>query len=193
VSAAEAAYQLLWDTDAAGDDPLARLVRFPGWREIVRWSDTAPRPAPDPVRFEATAARAAGVDFPSNDVRWPLMSRAMIEALRGVGDLPCRLLPVELIDPRAPGARVELSAVQLTQHARVIDVHASEVEWDEDYPGMAFFISRLALRPPPGGLPPLFRLAERPAPLWVSPAGRDALLAAGVRGFALAPASSFAG
>lgn len=149
---------------------------------------------PDRIYFEANVQTVQRLDYPENDVKWPIMSARMREALLGRGDVPHRLIPVTMLDdtiptkarlaptgePR-PGVALDgLAAVQLLEHLDAFDWDRSEYTRDDRLPGRVRRLRRLVLQHVP--LPPLFRLSAAPVHLLVSAAARDMLERAGMRG-----------
>jgi hypothetical protein len=182
----------------------AFLKRFPGWENIAGWLLTRQHPVPEPVYFEADFETLAWNEFPSNDVRWPLMSKRMLDVLLATGSFPHRLIPVIMLDyrlkwderfgpdgtPKPEAADYRFAAVQLTEHLDAFDWDRSEYQRDPDLPDQTAGISKLVLKEPAGGFPPLFRLAAAPGSLFVSAAAGRALKDAGIRGVRFDPLES---
>jgi ankyrin repeat protein len=127
-------------------------------------------------------------DFPANDVGWPIVSRAMADALRAVGEFEHALIPVDVVDaaadatgPRAIDDRFAL--LHLPRHLDALDVAASRAELIEGAGGLVSAPRMLVLRDDVA-LPPVFRLTAYPWVLLVSAAARAALEAAKVRSVA---------
>ncbi len=190
------AYRLVWDTKhLKGTDEDATPVPFEGVDYVCGWVGTEYCEVPRPVLFEANFNVTRQSDYPCNDGNWPIMSRPMLAVLRGLGDIPHRLIPVRLVDREAIGAdrylpdgslRPEViddrfAAVQLTEHIDVVDWEHSTFTPSRLDPTMGYF-DKLVLREPVGGLPPLFRIAYDASMLLVSAKARRALEEAGIRG-----------
>jgi hypothetical protein len=135
-------------------------------------------------------------DYPYNREGWPIMSKRMLEALLSVREFPHQVIPITMVNLEFQDfdeqgnkllSRTEIHdyvAVQLLEHQDVFDWEQSVYERDPDRPTMLDSCRRVVLRVPPNGLPPLFRIATVPLDtrLYVSPEGRAALEAAGIRG-----------
>lgn len=189
------AYRLMHDSKhLKANDGDAILAPFDGWEYVCGWVGTEHCEVPSPVLFEANFKVTRQSDYPCNDVNWPIMSPRMIEVLSDVGDLPHRFIPVRLVDRTTAGSRRYLpdgnlrpevvddrfAALQLTEHIDVVDWERSTFRPRRSNPNGVWF-SKLVVREPPGGLPPLFRLAAEPM-LLVSAAARRALEKAGIVG-----------
>lgn len=189
----DSAYILFWDTSLVGDEGVtAQLVPFPGSQEIAGWQLTEPLEVPAHIYFEANVETVRQVDYPDNDVNWPIMSERMRAVL--LADAPRhRVIPVRMLDdtvptaerfagaaPR-PGVAIEgFAAVQLLEYTDAMDMQRSEYTPDEDLAGQARSVQKLVLKNVP--LPKLFRLATYPSPLFVSRAAREELERAGIKG-----------
>jgi hypothetical protein len=191
------AYILMHDSrhlQGTNDDD-ATLVPFENQDHVYGWVGTECRQVPNPVVFEANFTVTRQIDYPCNDVNWPIMSSRMLALLRGLGDFPHRLIPLRLVDSRATGsARYQLdgslrpeviddrfAAVQLTEHIDVVDWARSTFKPGRINPKSGYF-TKIVLREPAGGLPPLFRLASDASMLLVSAEARRALEEAGILG-----------
>ena len=84
-------------------------------------------------------------------------------------------------------------ALHLTELSDFVDLSASEWIPHPTIEGMADIIFKLVLAPPPGGLPPLFRLRLSPGHLFVSAEAKEVLEGAGLGGILYSPASAFVG
>jgi hypothetical protein len=202
VSAGVAAYALEADFSHLGDDETdARLVKFPGAEKVGGLQSTRPVVVPERILFEANRKTLANVDYPINDLAWPIMSRRMLEALLAAGPFPHRAIPLVMLDDTVPTARRldesghprpgvgddRFVAVHLLEHTDALDLERSTYEPHGFLPGRMSMITRVVLKEPPGGLPPLFRLFAKPTVLFVSAAGRRALEAAGIGGVVFRP------
>lgn len=189
----ERAYILFWDTSRVGDEEVtARLVPFPGSGRVVSWKLTTPVEVPERIYFEAEPGTCRAVDYPDNDVSWPIMSERMRSIL--LPDAPKhRTVPVTMLDfyvptaerlirgEPAPGVAIEgFAAVQLLEATDAMDMERSIYETDEDLPGLVCRIARLVLKDVP--LPSIFRLSVYPGALLVSAEARARLEAAGATG-----------
>jgi hypothetical protein len=196
------AYELVPDPVHLGDAEYeAELVRFRGWDQCAGLIPKEELPLPEPVYFEADLSAVESVDFPINDVCWPIVSSRLLAVLREVGDFSFRSIPVVMVErsvaeeerfdeqgrPQSGVAREGFSAIQISEFSDAFDWERSKYEEDDELPDEVYRIQRLVLKA--GPLPPLFRLAARPRPLMVSAEGRAALERAGVRGVSFVPLS----
>ena len=186
-----------------GHGPYARLVDFPKSGNVVAWIHTRRVEVPEPVYFTAYLEEMDKEcpDFPSNNQRWPIMSRRMLDALLSVAPFAHRAIPVALIDDYdlaagenpygddwrpLPGAvREGYCAVQLLEHTEAIDWEQSRyapLRGYENDPEVSWDLLKVVLAAPTTGFPPLFRLARSSAALFVSEVARDALVQAGLKG-----------
>lgn len=187
------AYMLFWDTSLVGDEGVtAELVPFPGSINIAGWKLPTPIDVPERIYFEANVETVRKVDYPDNDVGWPIMSQRM-RAILVRGAPKHRLIPVVFLDdtvtpkkrfqgaePR-PGVAVEgFAAVQLLERTDAMDLERSSFTPDEDFPGRARVVNELVFKEVP--LPSLFRLSAYPSPLFVSAAARAELDSVGIKG-----------
>jgi hypothetical protein len=189
-------FVLFWATDhLPGNDPDVRLVKFPNSVAVAGFKFTDEYRLPERVYFVANFATLEWNDFPANNANWPLMSPRMLEALESVGSFPHRRIPVTLVDSKAkspfddlgnprPGMAIDerFVAVQLTEHLDAFDWDNSEYERSPFASDRVKIVTKLILKEPPGGYPPLFRLSATPRHLLVSAAAREALEGVGVRG-----------
>jgi hypothetical protein len=192
---AERAFELTWDRSLFGDDEhIASLVRFPGSENIVRWASPRTIEVPDTIYFEANVQTLRQLDYPENDVNWPIMSARMRETLLSLGPVAHRLVPVIMLDDTVPtGDRFDTSgqprpgvavkgfaAMQLLEHVDALDWERSDCTKDDRLAGRVRRLRRLVLRDVP--LPPIFRLSAQPIHLFVSAATREALDRTGIKG-----------
>lgn len=187
-------YILNWDLSHLGDDSHdARLIKFPGWENVVRLASTKEYSLPDKIAFSANLRTLKSIDFPYNDVNWPIISKKMLDVLVAVRNFPHRAIPIVMLDDvvtfdeqgdaqHSGDENHEFVAVQLLEHAKVIDLERSVYEVDEEFPGRVDNVEKLVLKEPQEGFSPLFRLAEYPVPLLTSPSARLALEEADIQG-----------
>jgi len=196
-------FELSWTFSdyAEGNGRVASLVPFPTSRDVIGWIHTRHVEVPEPVFFQVyfDEMGATCPDYPSNNKRWPIMSRRMLDVLLSVGEFPHRVIPIVLLDdraidqapayerdwqPRAGTFREGYFAVQLLEHVDGIDWEQSAYEplSGDDDPAAPWSMTKLVLAPPTTGFPPIFRVAQTAGTLFVSSAGHDAMVAAGVQG-----------
>lgn len=196
-------YILNWDLSHLGDDSHdARLIKFPGWENIVRLASTKEYSLPDKIVFSANLRTLESIDFPYNDVNWPIMSKKMLDVLVAVRKFPHRAIPIIMLDDvvtfddqgdakHSGDENHEFVAVQILEHANVIDLESSIYEVDEDFPGRIDNVEKLVLKEPREGFYPLFRLAGYPIPLLTSQSARLALEGAGIQGVVFESLANF--
>jgi hypothetical protein len=157
---------------------------------------TEPLPFPARIEFIAFGEIWTYTDYPYTDVRWPIMSKRMLDTLLRVSYVPHRTYPVVMVDGQIfydekLGKRVPIGtenhdyvAVQLTDHEPVFDYDRSVYDEDPEAPHIITHVKKLVLTTPPGGFPSLFRVRGTGLrlPLYVSAEARAALEAAGIRG-----------
>jgi hypothetical protein len=188
---------LRWDLSHLGDNEYdARLIKFRGWEDTLRLSSAKAYSLPKVVRFDADFRALSKLDYPYNDVRWPIMSARMLDVLTGVGQLRHKLIPVIMVKdtvhpndrydeagrPKTNMENTHFAAVQLLEPLDALDWEKSDAKRDEDLPRRAQEIQHLVLKEPPQGFPPLFRLSAYPTVLLVSASARHALETSAVQG-----------
>ena len=192
------AFILFWDTSRVGDEGVtANLVEFSGSDDVIGWIHTRHIETPDPVYFEARVETIREVDYPDNDVNWPIMSARMRKLLL-TDTVEHRLIPVSFLDDMVPtaerfengkprtGVAIEgFAAVQLLRPIDAFDMQHSEYTPHRKLPGRVQKVKRLVLKDIP--LPPLFRLSAFPSRLLISHRARLDLEAAGIQGAAYHP------
>jgi hypothetical protein len=178
------------------------------WSGVV---GTIPYPGTEPVNFVGFLDRLPHqTDFLRDDDSWCLMSKRMLYVLRSIGDFPHKVISTRIYDYSfqdqgndsfgrhdyegpiiAPGGEFneDYVGLQLLDHVDGIDYEHSEFDLNPDpenlLPNLVLppDIINLVLKEPVDGFPPIFRLAKhRTTYLFVSPAAKKALEAAGIRG-----------
>jgi hypothetical protein len=187
---ADEPFVLEWDVSNLGDeDYFAYLVRFPGSENTVGFGLTRKYELPARIYFTGNLAKLKSIDYPYNDVNWPLMSQQMRTVLQAAGKFQCREIPVVMLDDTVPKSELfpaggepdakyaleGFAAIQLLQHLDAFDWDRSEFTRSEDAPTFVTRIRKLVLKPVDGGYPPLFRLSACPTLLFVSAEVRSAL------------------
>jgi hypothetical protein len=137
-------------------------------------------------------SRTRVTDYPDNREGWPIMSKRMLEALLSVRDFPHQAIPIVMLDAFTPiefEENHDYVAVQLLEHQDVFDWEKSIYERDPELTNGVDSLEKLVLKEPPEGLPSLFRVTTTPLSnkLYVSPEGKAALEAAGIRGVNFVP------
>jgi hypothetical protein len=182
-------YQLDWDYDL-------EIQPFPG-QDKTELDETNFFPIPESIVFKGALSLTRHIDYPDPNNGWPVMSRRMHETLTAVGQFPHRAIPVSIVDSDAwhlqrcldafGRGRTDLVssnylAVQLTEFADVFDWEKSKYTPHERLPGIVQRVDEYVFKVPPGGLPPLFRIACDRTILFISAEARAALKAAGIVG-----------
>lgn len=196
----EVAYRLDWETDhfekydieAAFD---LELVEFAGCDKFDIYQ-TGNFFVPDPLVFSGYPPAVKGIDFPYPDNGWTVVSLPMYEVLRAVGDFPHRALPTVVIDcqvppndrldskgqPRAEIIIDRFITIHLTTHLPIFDFEKSVYTRPSVNLPDLLEIEEYVFKIPPHGLPPLFRLAADPTPLFISREARMRLKTAQISG-----------
>jgi hypothetical protein len=174
----------------------ATLVPFEGSDDVAGWIHTRQIQTPEPIYFLANFDTLERTEYPVTTGAWPIFSSRMVSILERVGEFPHRRVPVRFVDRRAvpPGshpAEVALPAeariddyvlIQLLEHLDAFDWEKSEYETDPWGVDEIRLATRVVLKEPAGGFPPLFRLSAKSTYPLVSQAAREALEAEGVVG-----------
>jgi hypothetical protein len=153
-----------------------------------------------PINFLGWLQRFSKTDLPYNSPDLPLMSRQMLEVLTGVGNFLHQAIPTRIVDFNlqfeieeyletqnfnTETCNTNYFVVKLLEHLDVIDMERTEFREDAEdriRAGLFPIVTRLVMREPNGGFPPLFRVNSSPVPLFVSPAAKEALNRAGIKG-----------
>jgi hypothetical protein len=167
--------------------------------------DIVPYSGPEPVICLGFLERLPHrTDFLNNDLLWPIMSRRMLYVLESTGSFLHKVIPIRIFDYSLKNdleqyiqnnevspelCNEDYVAVQLLEHINVIDFEHSILE-DLD-PDSIFTprITRLVLREPDQGFPPIFRLNRVGEDVYsyVSPQAKQALEEANIRGLEFIP------
>lgn len=136
-------------------------------------------------------------DYPIVDQPMPVMSKKMIDTLSGVGHFQHRLYPSILIDDtyivnnrfdEAGELKKNIPVidsffiVQILEILKVLDYEHSIYEPMNEWEQFPTLISKLVLKEPEGGFPPLFRVFEKPSAVFVSREAKEALEANNTKG-----------
>jgi hypothetical protein len=151
-----------------------------------------------PIIFLGWLNRLPKTDFPYNSPDLPLMSWRMLEVLTRVGNFPHQAVPTQIVDFElqyeieeylgnqdfnTDTCNSNYFAVKLLEHLDVIDRERSEFErYVSDPPDLPPVVTRLVMREPDQGFPPLFRVDGDPVLLFVSPVAKEALEQANIKG-----------
>jgi hypothetical protein len=163
-----------------------------------------PYNGPEPIIFLGFIKRLPHQsDFLNNDLLWKIISKRALYILRSVGEFAHKAIPLKIFDYQLKDNissyldREDLSseicnedyvALQLLENLDVVDLENSEFEeLDPDDP-VPPRITRLVLREPPSGFPPVFRLAQNPnfstsfLDIYLSKTAKVALEESGIKG-----------
>ncbi len=161
------------------------------------FSETEDFNLPATLFFRAFFSTMKGIDFPANDVSWPIMSKRMYDVLLSFGDFPHRAYPCVMVNIEDPGGgewdgksipdpkycRNDYIAVQLTEYADIFDFERSEYEKGTRInPDRIRVVHKLAVRVPLNGLPHIFRIKEERLNLYIRPEVKSAFEKAGLKG-----------
>jgi hypothetical protein len=167
--------------------------------------DIVPYSGVEPVIFLGFLERLPHqTEFLNNDLLWPIMSKKMLHIIESVGNFPHKVIPIRIFDYSIKNdlesylERGETSselfnedyvAVQLLEHIDVIDFQQSMFETLETNSIFTPRITRLVLRQPLNGFPPIFRLNRvgEDVSIYVSPEAKEALEEAGICGLEFIP------
>jgi hypothetical protein len=164
-----------------------------------------PYEVPEPVDWVGFLDdRLHHTDHIYNDLSWPLFSKRMLYVLRSVGDFPHKVISTRIYDysfqdqgrnnyegnttPLAGEFNEDYVGLQLLEHTDYIDYDQSNFRFRLN-PNLPPYVIDLVLREPIGGFPPIFRLdrAGERMSLFVSPATKEALEEAGIKGLDFFP------
>jgi hypothetical protein len=190
-------FLLEWDlTDLGDEDFFAYLVEFAGHEDIVQLAQMKQYQFPDHVFFSGNFHKLKRLDYPYNNVQWPLMSTAMVCVLKKLGQFAFRKIPVTILDDTVleselfrtsgePDPKYTLerfSGIQIMDHLDAFDWNQSIYKRSKYVDSLAMDISKLVLKAIPSGFPPIFRLSACPTLLFVSAEARSALEDANISG-----------
>jgi hypothetical protein len=198
---AKQAYKLTNDVDHLIDTSRERdayLVEFPNHLDYTtKFMDPDDFEYPTHrIEFQGYESILKDTDYPFCDVRWPIMSKRMLNILLSAREFPHRIWDVpfvgfpdntsdELLEKGLSGGvrhDNEFVVVQLLEQLDIFDRENSVYRESDILPGAVNSIRKLALNVPDEGLPSIFRLKVSPVQLYVSPEGRAALEAASIKG-----------
>jgi hypothetical protein len=137
---------------------------------------------PVPVPFLGLIAYLPNLDYPCNDQHWPIISPEMLEVLESVGDFKHNVYPTIINDPSTddpPGVNESFLILQTLEFLDAFDFDKSDYIMHPEVEGLVDEASKVVLKEPVGGFPPIFRLNVREFHLFVSAAAKEALAATG--------------
>jgi hypothetical protein len=176
----------------------AYLVEFPGHLKYsTKFLDPDDFEYPTHnVEFQGYESSLSDTDYPFCNVRWPIMSKRMLNTLLSVREFPYRTWDIPFVGfpdnahvmmlekGLSGGVRHdnEFVAVQLLEQLDAFDWENSTYKMSPIFPDEIESIRKLCLKVPKNGLPPIFRLKVDPVLLYVSPESRTALEVANIKG-----------
>lgn len=149
---------------------------------------------PNPVIFDVIGDVFETIDYPYLDVRWPIMSKRMLNTLLSVGDFRHRAYPLKMIDCESIGYSEDGSpiksgieynnffAVHLLEDLDILDLESSIYERSTRNPDVLKNIEKVVFKEPPTGFPPLFSVVHLEPYLYISAEARIALEESDIRG-----------
>jgi hypothetical protein len=189
-----------WDAD---------LVKFPDWDylKIEFWKPQPITALPELITFDAALCFTEMVDFVYNDAHWPIVSKPMLTALQSIGAFFHQVIPLIIADDslrydehlkqdvRSDIKSYNYLALQLLEHLDIFDWDNSDYQLlDGDNstvppvaPNRLFKLSKLVLKQPDTGYPPIFRITALPRHLFVSAQAKAQLEAHNIQGIRFVP------
>jgi hypothetical protein len=165
-----------------------------------------PYEVPEPVDWVGFLDdRLHYTDYLYNDLSWPLISKRMLYILRSVGEFSHRVISTRIYDygfqdqgennyenlATLPAGEFneDYVGLQLLEHVDGINYEQTEFRPSVNPAILPPQITNLVLQEPVGGFPPVFRLnrAGENIFLFVSPAAKEALEEAGIKGLDFFP------
>jgi hypothetical protein len=164
-------------------------------RDDGLWHITEAR-MPEQISFWGVNSMLQQTDYPYTKPSWPIMSKRMLEVLLAVEDFPHQAIPIEIedatvtkvigSDPKnwmVSGTKnFNYVIFQLLEHLDVFDWENSVYEESSIAPGFVSDVSKIVLKEPENGFPPIFRMKTESTLLFISVEARAALEAAGIKG-----------
>jgi hypothetical protein len=187
------AYKLDWDISHLGNGEIeydAWVLNFPSHPGTSIYGTNQFDFFPNPVEFGAIGSFLTETDYPYTDVRWPIMSKRMLDVLLSVGSFSHRTYPVLIIDyeidlnkrTTIKGTKIyDYVLVQLTEHLDGFDFENSVYQRSTINPDIVTNIRWLSLKEVKD-FPPLFSVKESRLDLLVSSKARAALEASSIQG-----------
>ncbi len=200
------AYRLMHDPETMNQDlgSHAQVVPFEGYEEVsTDMSDLSePVEFPNPIQFHGLLSTVRQTDFPVVEEGWPLMSKRMLEVLESVGSFPHRVLPTRILEGDigrsiAEGDRRfdeqgnfkpefytdDYVLLQITEYLDAMDLERSVYRRYEPELNMVSGLRKPVFKKIDREYPQIFRPIHSPVDLFISEAAKQALEAAGIRGY----------
>jgi hypothetical protein len=140
---------------------------------------------PTPILFVGLIGYLDDLDYPCNDRRWPIVSLDMLRVLESVGDFKHRTYPIIINDSsndKPPGVNKNFVILQTLEYLDAFDFDKSEYVMNVELDGCIKEASKVILKEPDKGFPPIFRLNAESFFLFVSATAKEALEKAGKDG-----------
>jgi hypothetical protein len=137
---------------------------------------------PVPVPFVGLIGYLPDLDYPCNDNYWPIVSPGMLEVLESVGDFRHSVYPTIINDSSTddpPGVNESFLILQTLEFLDAFDFDKSEYSMRSEPKLLFDRASKVVLKEPLDGFPPMFRLNVMKSQLFVSAAAKEALEKAG--------------
>jgi hypothetical protein len=200
------AYELMHETETMNQDlgSHAQLVPFEGYEQVsIAMCETSETvDFPNPIQFHGLLSTVRQTDFPVVEEGWPLMSKRMVEVLESVGSFPHRVLPTRILEGSigrslAEGDRRfdeqgnfkpefytdDYVLLQLTEHLDAMDLERSVYRrYDPEIKSVSG-LRKPVFKDIGREYPPIFRSVHSPVGFFISDAAKQALEAAGIRGY----------
>ena len=150
----------------------------------------------DEIKMEGLLCDFEGIDYLYTEPRLPVMSKRMLYILRAVRDFPHQAIPVviedmemarESLTERSGKINTNYVALQLLEQFNIFDREKSIYEPSFINPNNVGRIEKLVFKVPEKGLPPIFRIIDKPTRLYVSPEAKIALEEAKITGIRFVP------
>ena len=179
----QSAFQLSWNTSEENDKCVFNLVEFDDHEYTRGWVHTNFINVPENIFFKTDILFYENIDFPFNDVQWPLMTKYMIDVLFSITPFKHRLIPVTILDHENKIiSENDYYSLQLIEHLDILDMEKSVYIMDDEEPERIIDIFKAVFKETVFKLPPVFRLKVNPLYLFVSYDAKHALERAGVKG-----------
>ena len=160
--------------------------------------DPEPIDSFEEIRMHGFLSDFEGIDYLYTEPKLPVMSKRMLSVLESIGDFPHQIIPVIIEDTqsmagadgqfrRTGKVNTDYTAVQLLEQLDIFDREKSLYEPNFLNPNKVGRVEKLVLKVPEEGLPPIFRIKDKPTYLYVSPEAKIALEEAGITGIRFVP------
>ena len=195
----ESVYLLDWDIkrfDKSDVEYDGFFTPFDYYKETSYLMDINDYELPDNIYVDAFFDLLAQINYPMTDLFWPIMDKKMYEVLLSCGNFNHNPIPIIMVDSSiAPKNRFDKNeklhssvrndnyvALHLKSYAELFDYDKSDYDPHELFPEDVGFINNLVLKEDSEELPPIFRLKECMARIFVSHYAKEALTKAGIKG-----------